>query len=47
MKGFGRVAAAAGAVLGAIALASLADAGKFSASEVTLKVAGGPPFPGA
>jgi hypothetical protein len=46
MKALGRPSFAALAVIFAIALASPAEAGKSAASEVTLKVAGGPPFHG-
>ncbi len=46
MKALGRPLFAALAVIFAIALASPAEAGKSAASEVTLKVAGGPPFHG-
>jgi hypothetical protein len=46
MKARGRPSFAALAVIFAIALASPAEGGKSAASEVTLKVAGGPPFHG-
>jgi hypothetical protein len=46
MKALGRPSFAALAIIFAIALASPAEAGKSAASEVTLKVAGGPPFHG-
>jgi hypothetical protein len=44
MKALGRVSVAA--CIGAVVLVSPADAGKFAASKVTLKLAGGPPFHG-
>jgi hypothetical protein len=46
MKALGRPSFGALAVIFAIALLSPAEAGKSAASEVTLKVAGAPPFHG-
>jgi hypothetical protein len=46
MKGIGRPSAALAASACAVALAAPASAGESASSDVTLKVAGGPPFHG-